>query len=97
MGINPQSVVKDLPTIVGPFSGMTFVITGTLSEFTRQQAESAIAERGGKIGVSVSKKTRYLVTGTAPGSKLQKAQLMGTSILDEDAFSRLLEQGDTTA
>lgn len=97
MGINPQAEVKDLPTIVGPFSGMTFVITGTLSGFTRQQAESAIAERGGKIGISVSKKTRYLVTGTAPGSKLQKAQLMGTSILGEDAFSRLLEQGDATA
>ena len=73
---------------------MTFVITGTLSKMTRAEAEAAVVERGGKAGSSVSKKTSYVVAGTAAGSKLRKAQELGPplEILDEDAFRAMLDE-----
>lgn len=66
------------------FTGMTFVVTGTLEGFSRQEIKSFIEERGGKVTSSVSKKTSYLVLGESPGSKLNKAQAFGVPILNED-------------
>jgi DNA ligase (NAD+) len=74
----------------GPLEGKTVVVTGTLSGFSRQEAEEAIRAAGGKPGGSVSKKTDYLVAGESAGSKLSKAQELGVLVLDEDGFRRLL-------
>lgn len=76
-----------------PFAGLTFVITGTLERFTRDAAGEAVTSRGGKVTGSVSKKTSYVVVGDSPGSKFDKAQELGLSILDEAAFERLLVEG----
>ncbi len=74
-----------------PFAGLTFVVTGTLSAFSRSEAESRIKFLGGKVTSSVTKKTNYVVAGESPGSKVAKAEQLGTTILDEDAFVHLLE------
>jgi DNA ligase (NAD+) len=71
----------------------TFVITGTLDGRTRDEAAAEIAARGGKVTGSVSKKTDYVVVGENPGSKLVKAEQLGVTILDEDAFEELLTNG----
>jgi DNA ligase (NAD+) len=76
----------------GPLSGLTFVITGHLERFSRDTAEALIKRNGGSAGSSVTKKTAYLVVGAEPGSKLAKAQQLGTEILDEDAFAALLRE-----
>lgn len=72
-----------------PFSGMTFVVTGTLPGFTRDQVKAYIQERGGKVTDSISKKTSYLVAGESPGSKLDKARSLGVPVLDEAALLNL--------
>ncbi len=72
---------------------MTFVVTGTLQNMTRTQAQAAIEERGGRVSGSVSKKTDYVVVGADPGSKLEKAKTLERPILDEAAFTELLERG----
>jgi DNA ligase (NAD+) len=76
----------------GPLSGLSFVVTGRLDSFSRDAAESVIKRNGGAVVGSVSKKTDYLVVGAEPGSKLQKAQQLGTKVLDENAFMALLEE-----
>ena len=73
------------------FSGMTFVLTGTLSRFDRKTAQALIEERGGKAAGSVSKRTTYVVAGEAAGSKLKKAEDLGIPILTEDEFAEMLE------
>ena len=73
------------------FAGMTFVLTGSLERFTRDEATELIEARGGKASSSVSKKTTYVVAGEAAGSKLRKAQELGIPILTEDDFSALLK------
>ena len=79
------------PTQDSPFGGLTFVVTGTLSALSRRDAEAKIKGLGGKITSSVTKKTSYVVVGESPGSKAATAENLGTPILDEDAFLRLLE------
>ena len=69
--------------------GLTFVVTGTLPGFSRDDAKAYIKQHGGKVSDSVSKKTSYLVLGENPGSKLAKAQSLGVAILDEDGLRRL--------
>ena len=71
--------------------GKTLVVTGTLEGMTRQDAEAMIFHHGGKPSSSVTRSTDYLVVGKKPGSKLAKAKLLGTEILDQDQFKALLE------
>lgn len=73
------------------FAGLTFVLTGTLTQFTRQQATAIIESMGGKASGSVSKKTSYVVAGEAAGSKLAKAEQLGVPVLTEDEFRRMAE------
>ena len=73
------------------FSGMTFVLTGALERFTREEAGEMIEKRGGKAAGSVSKKTTYVVAGENAGSKLRKAQELGIPVLTEEEFLELLK------
>ncbi|MFN8187761.1 MAG: NAD-dependent DNA ligase LigA [Gaiellales bacterium] len=74
----------------GPLTGQTYVITGTLSRRSREQAKSELEALGARVTDSVSKKTTGLVVGEDAGSKLAKAQRLGVELLDEEAFERLL-------
>jgi DNA ligase (NAD+) len=74
----------------GPLVGKTLVLTGTLPNLTRPEATARIEAAGGKVTGSVSKKTDYLVAGDDPGTKLTKAQELGTEVLDEDGLLALL-------
>ncbi|MGC7847502.1 NAD-dependent DNA ligase LigA [Desulforudis sp. 1088] len=73
-----------------PLSDKTFVLTGTLTEMTRQEATEVIESLGGKVASSVSKKTDFVVAGENPGSKLQKARELGVKVLDENEFKQLI-------
>ncbi len=73
--------------------GLSIVVTGSLSRFSRDEAKEAIVARGGRAAGSVSKKTAFVVAGDSPGSKYDKAVELGIPILDEDGFLRLLEHG----
>jgi DNA ligase (NAD+) len=88
-GVAWADVVR--PSVEGqPFAGMTFVITGALDSMSREEAQEALTALGAKVSGSVSKKTRYLVAGADPGSKLKKATELGVEVLDEAQFSVLL-------
>jgi DNA ligase (NAD+) len=73
--------------------GLTVVVTGSLTGFSRDEAKEAILARGGKAAGSVSRKTSFVVAGDAPGSKADKAAELGVPVLDEDGFRTLLERG----
>jgi DNA ligase (NAD+) len=88
-------VGPDAPEEPQTLAGMTVVVTGTLEGYSREAAEEAIKARGGKSPGSVSKKTTAVVVGAEPGqAKLTKAQELGVPILDEPAFTKLLETGN---
>ena len=74
-------------------AGLTVVVTGTLTGFTRDQAQEAIVARGGRAAGSVSRKTDYVVVGENAGSKAAKAEELGLPVLDEAHFARLLAGG----
>jgi DNA ligase (NAD+) len=74
-------------------SGKTFVVTGTLSRFSRQDAEDRIKKLGGRAAGSVSGKTDYVVAGESPGSKLSKARELGVKVITEDEFIKLTGEG----
>ncbi|MEU8899526.1 NAD-dependent DNA ligase LigA [Nocardia sp. NPDC048505] len=80
-------------SIVRNLEGLSIVVTGSLTGFTRDGAKEAILVRGGKAASSVSKKTAFVVIGDAPGSKAAKAEELGVPILDEDGFRTLLAEG----
>ncbi|GAH17345.1 unnamed protein product, partial [marine sediment metagenome] len=73
------------------FAGMTFVFTGTLTKWNRDEAASLVEKMGGKSSSSVSKKTTYVVAGPRAGSKLKKAQQLGVTVLTEDEFADLIK------
>jgi len=73
--------------------GRQFVLTGTLSRFTREEAKEKIQSLGGRVTSTVSKNTDYLVAGTSTGSKLKKARQLGIQVLDEEALQKLIESG----
>jgi len=76
-----------------PLLGLTFVLTGTMPTLSRDEAKDMIEAAGGKVSGSVSKKTHYVVAGAEAGSKLEKAQELGTTILDEAGLLELLARG----
>ena len=71
-------------------SGLSFVITGTLENYTRKEAEELVVSLGGKVTNSVSKKTNYVIVGSEPGSKAEKAKELGINILNEPDFINLI-------
>lgn len=87
-GVNMESTAR---MVDERFAGMTFVLTGTLTQFERKAAQAMIEERGGKAASSVSKRTTYVVAGEAAGSKLKRAQELDIPILTEDDFAEMLK------
>jgi DNA ligase (NAD+) len=88
-GVSPKSV-KNQVIANHLFSGKTFVLTGALAHFTRDEAAQLIKERGGKVAGSVSKKTDYVLVGEDPGSKYDKAKELQIEILSETQFKKML-------
>jgi DNA ligase (NAD+) len=88
-GVKTQSEIKQTEADTR-FAGKQFVLTGKLTNFTRDEARALIEARGGRVNSSVSKKTDYVVAGEEAGSKLDKAQELGVAIIDEEAFKKLL-------
>lgn len=90
-GVNMVTRQPDVAQVAaGPFAGKSFVLTGTMSAMTREEAAAAIERLGGKVSGSVSKKTSYLVVGDDAGSKLEKAKTLGVATLTEDEFKALI-------
>jgi DNA ligase (NAD+) len=89
LGLRMEAGEEDRP-VEGPLTGQSYVITGTLVDYTREEAKAALEGLGAKVGDSVSKKTTGLVAGESPGSKLAKAQKAGVPILDEEALKKLM-------
>jgi len=87
-GVNIEGIPQDNDQ--GIFAGKTFVLTGTLTNYTREQATKEIELRGGKVSKSVSRKTDYVVAGAEAGSKLDKAETLGVAVIDESGFEKLL-------
>ena len=85
----PGSVIK-----TGIFTGMSIVITGSMTSMTREEAEAKVIEQGGKAASSVSKKTNFVVAGPGAGSKLTKAEELGVEVIDEATF--LVRLGEST-
>lgn len=86
-GIDPVAQKVEKGT---KFAGLTFVFTGSLTKFTREEAKAMTEKEGGKTSGSVSKKTNFLVAGPGAGSKLADAQALGLAVLDEDGFLAML-------
>jgi len=89
-GVRPQAEAAKPRT--GALAGKTVVVTGSLEHFTRQQAEQAIKDAGGKASGSVSKKTDFVLAGAEPGSKLDKARQLGVTVIDERQFMKMLSR-----
>jgi DNA ligase (NAD+) len=81
------------PGSEGKLAGLTFVLTGTLPDLSRERATEMIEAAGGKVTGSVSKKTSFVVAGADPGSKLAKAEQVGVDVIDKDRLLELLESG----
>ncbi len=89
-GVTPSVTEKK---VGGKFTGKTFVFTGALTRFTRDDARRLVENEGGHAAGSVSKKTDYVVAGAEAGSKLEKARALGVTVLTEDEFLQMLEEG----
>ncbi len=90
--IHPQSQKAGAPKADQPFSGKTFVLTGTLPSMTREEAGARIEALGGKVTASVSGKTDYVLAGAEAGSKLEKAVELGVQVIDEAEFLKMCGQ-----
>ena len=88
-GVNMTESAEDVTDL--RFSNMTFVLTGTLSKYTRNEASEIIEKFGGKTSSSVSKKTTYVLAGEEAGSKLDKANALGVSVISEDEFENMIK------
>ncbi len=89
VGVKPQK--EDVIQQDGPLTGKIFVITGSLSKWSRKEAEELVEKAGGRAAGSVSKKTDYVLAGENAGSKLVKAEQLGVKVIDEATFARLVE------
>jgi DNA ligase (NAD+) len=87
-GVRPEP--EQAVTAAGSFAGKTVVLTGTLKQYSRENAKAEIERRGGRVSGSVSRKTDLVVAGEDAGSKLQKAQELGVRVVDEDGFREML-------
>lgn len=87
-GVNTESLEKE--EFDQKFEGLTFVLTGSLEKYTRQEATDIIEKFGGKVSGSVSKKTNFLLAGEDAGSKLTKAQSLGVKIISEEEFEKMI-------
>ncbi|MGE3977262.1 MAG: NAD-dependent DNA ligase LigA [Nitrospira sp.] len=92
LGFSIVGIPSPQSRAASPFSGKSFVFTGGLERLTRDEAEALVERLGATVSSTVSKKTGYVVAGTDPGSKLEQAQKLGVTVLDEKAFLDLLEQ-----
>ena len=92
-GLNFESrPTESRSTANSSFSGKTFVLTGTLNNYKREEAQDLIENAGGKVSSSVSKKTDYVLAGADAGSKLEKAKTLGVKVIDEDEFHKMISQ-----
>jgi len=89
-GVNMTSTLTTDAPAAGPLSGKSFVLTGTLESLTREEAAARIEALGGRVLGSVSRKTSFVVVGSDPGTKAEKARALGVETLDEAAFCRLI-------
>jgi DNA ligase (NAD+) len=89
LGLRFEAGPEERP-VEGPLSGSTYVVTGTLEGYSRDEARKALESKGAKVADSVSKKTTGVIAGESPGSKLAKAQQLGVPVLDETELERLL-------
>lgn len=88
-GLNMKAEKPSASAVNENFTGKTFVLTGTLSKYKREEAQAIIESGGGKVSSSVSKKTDYVLAGAEAGSKLDKANSLGVKVIDEDEFERM--------
>jgi len=88
LGVNCAGMPKPGPE--ASLSGKTFVLTGTLSDLSREEAKALIESRGGTVSSSVGKKTDFVVAGSEPGSKLDKALQLDVTVIDETTFMEML-------
>ena len=89
LGLRFEAGPEERP-VEGPLSGQAYVITGTLEDFSRDEARKGLEALGAKVSDSVSKKTSGVIAGESPGSKLAKAEKAGVPVLDEAALKKLL-------
>ena len=87
-----ESQASSLPAGGGKLAGKTYVLTGTLQKFSREEAVALIEAQGGKVASSVSKKTSGVIVGAEPGSKFSDAQKLGVAILNEEDFLKLIKK-----
>ena len=89
-GVRMAAEDEEIPAPKGIFAGKTFVLTGRLTGYTREEASELIRQHGGQVISSVSKKTDFVLAGEEPGSKYKKAKKLGVKIIDEEEFENLI-------
>ena len=90
-GVNLNKVGRETKT-ASDIDNKSFVVTGTLNGYTRKEIEEKIKNLGGKVSSSVSSKTDFLIAGESPGSKLEKAKRLGTTVLNKNKFEELIKE-----